>query len=235
MPPAIARKKKVARREDKSPVKKARIMLVDDHEMLRRGLRLLIEHQADLEVCGETGDEQAAIKMFRKLRPDLLVVDLSLKEGDGIDLLKRIRAIDPGVRVLIYSMHDERIYGERALRAGARGYVSKQQNARTILQAIGQVLSGAMHFSGELTQRVLERAAAKEPVSSASPVDSLSDRELEVFEMIGRGRTTRDIANRLHLSPRTIDTYRERLKVKLSITSAAELHHRAVLWAVQES
>jgi DNA-binding NarL/FixJ family response regulator len=208
-------------------------MLVDDHEMLRQGMRLLIEHEGDLEVCCEAGDEATAIRLFRRQRPDLVVIDLSLKQGEGMELIKRIRLVDPEARVLVYSMHDENLYGERALRAGARGYVSKQQNARTILQAIRRVLSGAMHFSGDLTQRLLERAASNEPANTASPVANLSDRELEVFELIGPGLTTRAIASQLHLSPRTVDTYRERLKIKLSLANAAELHYRAVRWVIQ--
>src|SRR5262249_41125658 len=155
--------------------------------MLRQGMRLLIEHQSDLQVCGEAADESSAVKQFRSNRPDLMIVDLSLKEGDGIELIKRIKLIDPDARLLVYSMHDERVYGERVLRAGAKGYVSKQQPVRMVLQAIRHVLAGALHFSEEMTQRLLTRAASSEPMTAASPVESLSDRELEVFEMIGRG------------------------------------------------
>jgi DNA-binding NarL/FixJ family response regulator len=158
-----------------------------------------------------------------------------LKEGDGIELIKRIKLLDPEARMLVYSMHDERVYGERVLRAGAKGYVSKQQPVRAVLQAIRRVLDGSMHFSVDLTQRLLERAAASEPMSAASPVENLSDRELEVFEMIGRGLTTRSIAARLHLSPRTVDTYRERLKIKLALANSAELHYRAVQWVLKGS
>jgi DNA-binding NarL/FixJ family response regulator len=230
---ATARRKKASEREQKSTeTGRAKILLVDDHEMLRQGMRLLIEHQRDLRVCGEAEDEVSAIKQFRKARPDLTIVDLSLKEGDGIELIKRIRLIDAEARMLVYSMHDERVYGERVLRAGAKGYVSKQQPVRAVLQAIRHVLSGSMHFSGELTQRLLERAAS-ETIISASPVENLSDRELEVFGMIGRGLTTRSIAARLHLSPRTVDTYRERLKIKLSLANSAELHYRAVQWVLK--
>ena len=212
---------------------RAKVLLVDDHEMLRQGMRLLVEQQKDLKVCGEAADEVSALKQFRATHPDLMIVDLSLKEGDGIELIKRVKLLDPDARMLVYSMHDERVYGERALRAGARGYVSKQQPARSVLQAIRRVLAGAMHFSDEMTQRLLERAAASDPMSPASPVESLSDRELEVFEMIGGGLTTRSIAARLHLSPRTVDTYRERLKIKLALANSAELHYRAVQWVLK--
>jgi DNA-binding NarL/FixJ family response regulator len=212
---------------------RARILLVDDHEMLRQGLRLFIEHQRDLTVCGEAGDEATAVRQFRETRPDLLIVDLSLAKGEGIELIKRIKLIDPEARMLVYSMHDERVYGERVLRAGAMGYVSKQQPVQNMLQAIRHVLSGKMHFGDDMMQRLLERAASSEPMAPVSPVENLSDRELEVFEMIGRGLTTRAIADRLHLSPRTIDTYRERLKIKLALANSAELHYRAVQWVLK--
>jgi DNA-binding NarL/FixJ family response regulator len=223
------------RNQNSTQEARAKILLVDDHEVLRQGMRLLIEHQHDLQVCGEAEDEATAIKQFRTARPDLLIIDLSLKEGDGIELIKRIKLLDPEARMLVYSMHDERVYGERVLRAGAKGYVSKQQPVRAVLQAIRRVLDGSMHFSVDLTQRLLERAAASEPMSAASPVENLSDRELEVFEMIGRGLTTRSIAARLHLSPRTVDTYRERLKIKLALANSAELHYRAVQWVLKGS
>jgi DNA-binding NarL/FixJ family response regulator len=209
------------------------VLLVDDHEMLRQGMRLLIEQQKDLQVCGEAGDEVSALKQYRNCRPDLAIIDLSLQTGDGIELIKRIKALDPEARMLVYTMHDERVYGERVLRAGAKGYVSKQQPVQAVLQGIRHVLAGAMHFSGEMTQRLFERAAASASFAPASPVDSLSDRELEVFEMIGRGLTTRSIAAQLHLSPRTVDTYRERLKIKLALANSAELHYRAVQWVLK--
>jgi DNA-binding NarL/FixJ family response regulator len=211
------------------------MLIVDDHEMLRQGMRLMLEQQRDLEVCAEAADEAAAIRSYRLLRPDVVIIDLSLKTGNGIDLIKRIKAVDSGARILVYSMHDEQVYAERALRAGAMGYVTKQKPAHAILNGIRDVLKRKLHFSEELTQRVLERVAANEPISQGSAVDNLSDRELEVFEMIGRGLTTRAIADRLHLSPRTVDTYRERLKIKLVLANAAELHYRAIQWVLKGS
>lgn len=213
----------------------ARVLIVDDHEMLRHGMRLLLAQQKDLEVCAEASDESSAIRQYRSVSPNLVIVDLSLKTGNGIDLIKRLKSVDANARILVYSMHDEQVYAERALRAGAMGYVTKQKPARAILQGIRDVLRGKLHFSEELTQRVLERVAANEPISQTSPVDNLSDRELEVFEMIGRGLTTRAIADRLHLSPRTVDTYRERLKIKLVLANAAELHYRAIQWVLKGS
>src|SRR5580704_3760273 len=229
----VMQKKPVVRKRVSSVPGSVRLMIVDDHEMLRQGLRLMLEQQSDLEVCAEAADESAAMRHYRLLRPDIVVVDLSLRSGNGIDLIKRIRAVDPSARILVYSMHDEQVYAERALRAGAMGYVTKQKPARAILQGIRDVHRGKLHFSEELIQRVLERVAANEPISQASAVDNLSDRELEVFEMIGRGLTTRAIADRLHLSARTVDTYRERLKAKLVLANAAELHYRAVQWVIK--
>jgi DNA-binding NarL/FixJ family response regulator len=221
------------RNQKGSDTGRASILLVDDHEMLRQGLRLFIEHQRDLRVCGEAADEANAVRQFRETNPDLMIVDLSLAKGKGIELVKRIKLIDSDARMLVYSMHDERVYGERVLRAGAMGYVSKQQSVQNVLQAIRHVLAGKMHFSDEMMQRLLERAASSDPIAPVSPVESLSDRELEVFEMIGRGLTTRAVADRLHLSPRTIDTYRERLKIKLALANSAELHYRAVQWVIK--
>jgi len=231
----ITQKKTAVRKRNSSVPGSARLLIVDDHEMLRHGLRLMLEQQSDLEVCAEAADESAAIRHYRLLRPDVVIVDLSLRSGNGIDLIKRIKALDSNARILVYSMHDEQVYAERALRAGAMGYVTKQKPARAILQGIRDVHRGKLHFSEELVQRVLERVAANEPMSQASAVDNLSDRELEVFEMIGRGLTTRAIADRLHLSPRTVDTYRERLKTKLVLANAAELHYRAIQWVLKGS
>jgi DNA-binding NarL/FixJ family response regulator len=229
------RKKAVSRRQDSVGSRKARMLIVDDHEILRQGMRLMLEQQRDFEVCAEAADEATAIRQYRQVQPDVVIVDISLKMGNGIDLIKRIKAVDANARILVYSMHDEQVYAERALRAGAMGYVTKQKPAQAILHGIRDVLRGKLHFSEELTQRVLERVAANEPISQASAVDNLSDRELEVFEMIGRGLTTRAIADRLHLSPRTVDTYRERLKIKLVLANAAELHYRAIQWVLKGS
>jgi DNA-binding NarL/FixJ family response regulator len=213
-------------------VRKTRIMIVDDHQVLRDGMRLMIEQQRDLEVCSDAEDELQALAHYRKSRPNLVIVDISLKSGNGIDLIKRIKALDASARIIVYSMHDEQVYAERVLRAGGMGYVTKQKPAESLLEAIRCVLDDKLSFSDELTQRILERAASREPLAAQSPVATLSDRELEVFEMLGRGMTTRAIAQRLHLSSRTIDTYRERLKIKLVLANASELHYRAVRWVL---
>lgn len=211
-----------------------RILIVDDHELLRQGLHELIASKPDLEVCGEATDEAGAIKQFHELQPDLMIVDISLKEGDGIDLIKRIHAESPAVRMLVLSMHDESLYAQRVLRAGASGYVSKQAPSGTILDAIRCVLDGKLYFSPQLAQRLLQRAASGRIQESESLVETLSDRELEIFEQIGRGLQTRQIAATLKLSPKTVHSYRERLKQKLNITTGGELTHQAVRWVLKD-
>jgi DNA-binding NarL/FixJ family response regulator len=216
----------------RSPSGPARVLIVDDHELIRFGLARMIREAPNLEVCGEAGSEADALAKIRELRPDLAVVDIALNTGDGLDLVRRIKASDSTVRLIVYSMHPDRIYAERALRAGASGYVSKQNPAQTLLEAIRRVRDGKMYFSEEITERLLQQAK-NSGAAPRTPEDLLSDRELEVLRLIGQGLTPRQIADQMHLSPRTIDTYRERLKVKLRLESAAQLHHYAVHWLLQ--
>lgn len=211
-----------------------RILIVDDHELLRQGLHDLIASNPDLEICGEALDETGALQQFRTLQPDLMIVDISLGQGDGIDLVKRIHAESSTVRMLVLSMHDESLYAQRALRAGALGYVSKQAPSRTILEAIRCVLDGKLYLSSQLSQRLLQRAATGKIQESESLVETLSDRELEIFEQIGRGLQTRQIAATLKLSPKTVHSYRERLKQKLNVTNGGELTHQAVRWVLKD-
>jgi len=220
-------------RQGKSATRKARVVIVDDHELLRDGLRVMIGNEPDLEICGEAEDEGQAMEAIRKSRPDLVIVDIALKSGSGLDLIKQIKAYDASVRIVVSSMHEERLYGERALRAGAEAYVSKQDPARTILDAIHRVLDGKMYFSDELVNRALLRAQDGGTEVQPSPIDALSDRELEVFSLIGEGLTTREIADKLHLGFSTVDTYRERLKTKLKLESGAELTHLATRWKLE--
>ena len=206
-------------------VRKTRIMIVDDHEVLRDGMRLMIEQQRDLEVCSEADDELQALAHYRKSRPHLVIVDISLKSGNGIDLIKRIKALDASARIIVYSMHDEQVYAERVLRAGGMGYVTKQKPAESLLQAIRCVLDDKLSFSDELTQRILERAASREPLAAQSPVATLSDRELEVFEMLGRGMTTPrhrsasapQLANDRHLPRTAEDQARSRQRLRAAL------------------
>jgi DNA-binding NarL/FixJ family response regulator len=208
------------------------VLIVDDHELLRNGLRMLLGSEPDFSVCGEAGDLGTARKLLRRLRPDIVLVDLKLPDGNGLDLIKFAKDVHPTARVLVCSMHEEKLYGERVLRAGASGYVNKEDAANKILGAIRQVLSGKLHFSDELVNRVMMRAMSDNELQK-SAVETMSDRELEVFRLVGQGLTTREIAKRLHLSTSTVDTYRERLKSKLGVKTGAELIHRATQWVIE--
>ncbi|MDH3719473.1 MAG: response regulator transcription factor [Planctomycetota bacterium] len=208
------------------------MLLVDDHELLRDGMRLLIGNEQGWDVCGEAEDEASALRKVRKSNPDIVVVDLTLSNGNGLELIKSIHKNHPHIKTIVSTMHDEKVYGERALRAGASGYVNKQDPARTILKAIRRVLDGKLFFSETLSERLMLRAAGS-PDTHRSPIDTLSNRELEVFTLLGQGVATAQIAEKLQLSPRTVETYRERLKTKLNLASAVELNRRAVEWALE--
>ncbi len=206
------------------------ILLVDDHPVLRRGLASLIESEPDLTVCGEAATGSEALAAIRDRRPDLAIVDLSLGDSDGLDLVKDLKKRHPELPALVLSMHDEATYAERALRAGARGYLTKQQLDDTVLAAIRRLLAGETWMSPELEARLARKFVGGVTLDDGSPLDALSDRELEVFRWIGRGRTTRQIAEALHLSVKTIESHREHIKHKLAIESAAELARRAIRW-----
>jgi DNA-binding NarL/FixJ family response regulator len=217
------------RRLDAPPL---RVLIVDDHALVRRGLAELIDQQADLEVCGEAEDISEALDIIEREQPDFAVVDISLKDGSGLELIKQVKARYPDVRMLALSMHDEKLFAERALRAGAEGYLNKQEPAEKVIEAIRAVLDGRVYLSDEMADRVLHRLVDKDESVGESLVDTLSDRELEVLELIGRGLTTRQIANELHLSRKTIDTYRDHLKSKLQLKTANELVRYAVAWTL---
>lgn len=214
---------------------KARVLIVDDHPVVREGLAMLIATQPDLEVCGEAEDVASACRLADACPPDVAVVDISLPGGGGLELIKRVKAQHPAIRMLVSSIHEEGVYAERALRAGALGYVNKREATRTVVDAIRRVRDGHIYLSERMTERLLNRAVAGDPASVASPVDSLSDRELDVFESIGRGESTRAIAARLHLSGKTIETYRERIRKKLGLQTGAELARRAMEWVIEEA
>ena len=209
------------------------VFIVDDHELLRSGLRMLLDNEDDLHVCGEASDEPTAKRLIREMEPAIVIVDLMLGNGSGLDLIQWLTKSHPTAKSIVSTMHDERIYGERALRAGASGYVNKKDPARTILTAIRRVLDGKLFFSEELTSHIVRRTMTHQTPVDASPFDSLSNRELEVLSLIGQGLTSRQIALRLHLSPNTIHTYRERLKTKLDAPSGAELNRRAIQWVLE--
>ncbi|MGD2218050.1 MAG: response regulator transcription factor [Gemmatimonadales bacterium] len=212
----------------------ARIVLVDDHALVRRGLAEMIDRESDLEVCGEAADVSEALDLIETAEPELAIVDITLKEGSGLELIKQIKLRYPAVRMLVLSMHDEKIYAERALRAGATGYLNKEEPADKVIEAVREVLAGRIYLSGQMADRILQRLVDRESDLERSPIDALSDRELEVLELIGRGLTTSQIAKELHLSRKTVDTYRENLKAKLQLSTAAELVRFAVAWTLDQ-
>ncbi len=212
----------------------ARVLVVDDHPIVRQGLTQLINREGDLLVCGEADGTASALQAIETLRPDVVVADLSLQGPDGLELLKNLRGRDVAVPVVILSMHDESLYAERALRAGARAYLMKQEATETVLVAIRRVLAGEIYLSDRMASRLLRQFVRQSPSSGASPVDLLSDRELEVFGLIGRGKGTRQIAEELHLSIKTVESYRAHIKDKLEIATASELVRHAVQWVEGE-
>jgi len=211
-----------------------RILLVDDHAVVRFGITQLINRQNDLVVCGEEEDASRAMSAIAALKPDLVIADISLKDSSGLELMRNIKAQYPGLPVLVMSIHDESIYAEIAFRAGALGYLMKQEALDKITTAIRRVLSGAIYVSDKLAAKMLSQQVRGHADILESPVKRLSDRELEVFELIGRWKKTSEIAEELHLSVKTIEYYREQIKSKLSLKSAAELTQTATSWVRRE-
>jgi DNA-binding NarL/FixJ family response regulator len=213
----------------------ARVLIVDDHPAVREALALRIGRQPDLEVCGEACDTNEALRLIAETKPDVAVIDISLKTGNGIDLIKRIRDRNESVRLLVWSMHSEPLYAERALRAGALGYISKDQATEKIVEAIRRVLSGKVWVSEAIADRLLKRSVGGQEGTGRSPVDCLADRELEVFRLIGQGVKTAEIAERLHLSVKTVETYRDRIRQKLGLPDGTRLAHFATQWALENA
>jgi DNA-binding NarL/FixJ family response regulator len=218
--------------EGPSPI--AKVLIVDDHPSVREGLASRISRQADLVVCGEAADVAEALQFLECTRPDVVVIDISLKTSNGIDLIKRIKARDPSIRMLVFSMYPDSLYAERALRAGALGYINKENTTGRILDAIRTVRDGEIYLSEEATRRLLNKTIGRSERSRVSLIESLSNRELETFNLLGEGLTTNQIAARLHLSIYTVDTYRRRIKQKLSLQNAAELMNAAAQWVLVE-
>lgn len=206
------------------------ILIVDDHPILRRGLASLIESTNDLGVCGEAATCRGALEAVARSRPDLVIVDLELDGSDGLDFLKEIKKLHPKVPTLVLSMHDEAVYSERCFRAGARGYVTKQELDDTVLEAIRRVLAGEMSMSEKVKARFAAKFVGGRTLETDSPLNALTDRELQVFRLIGQGRSTRQVAEILHLSVKTIESHREHIKQKLTLETAAELAQRATQW-----
>lgn len=211
-----------------------RVLVVDDHSLVREGLRASLASQGDMDVCGEAESAAQALALLERTSPHVAVVDLSLKEGSGIQLIKDIKSRYADVRVVVSSMHEEAVYAERALQAGAMGYVHKQESSQKIIDAIRSVMEDRIFVSELVSNRLLSRVARRPDAAGRSAVELLSNRELQVFEMIGNGYTTRKIAESLHLSPKTVDTYRQKIKDKLNLEDAAALTHFATQWALDQ-
>lgn len=211
------------------------MLLVDDHPVLRKGLAQLINAEQDMTVCGEAEEATKAFEAAGTLNPDVGVVDISLKRGNGIELVKNIKARFPSITLLVLSMHDETLYAERALRAGALGYIMKEEATEQVLVAIRRVMAGEIFLSEKMKGRMLQQLANGRGKVVVSPIEHLTDRELEVFRLIGEGRSTRQIAAELHLSVRTVEAYREYIKDKLNLKNATELVQHAFHWVHHEA
>jgi DNA-binding NarL/FixJ family response regulator len=222
----------MARKAPVNAAVKAKVLIVDDHPIVREGVKMHLGAQPDLEICGEAEDLPGALALMAVARPDLAIIDISLKNSNGIDLIRRMKARDGGVRILVWSMYAEGLYAERALRAGAQGYLNKGEATRRLLDAIRVILQGRVFVSESLTDHLLKRAVGGQP-SVGSPISNLSDRELDAFQLIGEGMTTESVADRMHVSPKTVETFRARIKEKLGIGNATELIRRAAQWVLE--
>jgi DNA-binding NarL/FixJ family response regulator len=209
---------------------KRRILLVDDHPMTREGLAANINRQVDLEVCCEASNPAEAMSLLSKLEPDLMVTDMTMPGRSGIEFIKDIHAMLPELPILVLSMHDEMLYAERALRAGARGYLMKDAGSAKLLEVIRLILSGQSYVSPQMSARLLDAVTGRRPRGSTSPIEKLSDREFEVFRLLGSGKNTKEVAQALNLSPKTVDVHRGRIKEKLQLKDATSLLHHAVRW-----
>ncbi len=219
--------------QEPSTDSKKRVLVVDDHAIVRRGVIELIEQEPDLAVVGEASGGSAALKLLESEKPHIAIVDISLRDVSGIELIKDMKIHCKNIKILVLSMHDETFYAERVLHAGAQGYMTKSESADKLVEAIREILAGRVYVSSQVATKMISRlAGVSEP--SASSIDSLSDRQFEVFELIGQGFQTREIAQKLHMSVKTVDTHRENIKRKLSLTNAAQLQCYAIQWVQQE-
>lgn len=212
-----------------------KVLIVDDHPIVREGLDRLLSRQKDLVVCGQAEDASQALSLLETARPDLAIVDISLASGNGLDLVRQMRAEDTDIKILVSSMHDETLYAERALRAGARGYINKQQATEKIVEALRRILGGRIYLSDRMTDRLLSRVADSSEEQKKISVDRLSNRELQVLERIGSGLGTAEIATRMNLSVKTVETYRQRIRQKLSLKNGAALASFASRWVLEDA
>ncbi len=217
--------------QDKSNDNKKKVLIVDDHPIIRDGLADLINKEKDVVVCGCAENIPQAMNAIKRLNPDIVTVDISLEDASGLELIKNIKTQHPGLPILALSMHQESFYAERAIRAGAKGYITKKQATKKVITAIRKVLGGQLYLSEEMKDKLLySLIGGNESDGSGSPTDRLTNRELEVFDLLGQGRGTRQIAEQLYLSVKTIETYRSRIKEKLNLSSGSELLQYAFQW-----
>lgn len=209
---------------------KCRIMLVDDHPLTREGLAAILNRQPDLKVCCEASNPAEAMSNLSRMPPDLMVTDMTMPGRSGIEFLKDVHALMPDLLILVLSMHDEMLYAERALRAGARGYLMKDAGSAKLLEVIRIILKGKVYVSPEMSARLVDVVTGRRPRGSTSPIEKLSDREFEVFRLLGTGKSTKEVAVELNLSPKTVDVHRGRIKEKLDLKDATSLLHHAVRW-----
>jgi len=212
-----------------------RILIVDDHPMMRQGLGQLIDAEPDLSVCGEAENAEQALTAITSAKPDLVLADISLPGKNGLELIKDFQAVQPDLPVLVISMHDESLYAERVLRAGGRGYIMKQEGGKKLMQAIRHVLGGQIYVSEKMSAEILEAFSGRRAGVEGSPVEKLTDREFEVFQLISQGKGTRDIAEQLHLSVKTVEVHRLHIKEKLNLSDATALVRHAVRWVETQS
>lgn len=218
-----------------SSTRTASVMIVDNQPIVRTGLCNLLSIGNDFHVVGEAAGLAEAMNLYHQGPADLIVTEISLNDGSGLELTQELTALNHDVRVLVCSAHDDALYSERALRAGARGYINKRESTYSILAAMRRIIRGQIYLSEEMTERMLCRTVGRDEHLDISPIDTLSDRELQVFELIGHGNTTRKVASQLYLSPKTIETYRENIKLKLHLQNSMELTQQAVRWVLENA
>jgi len=211
-------------------IRRHKIFLVDDHPLVREWLTNLIQHQPDLEICGTADNGPSALQEIQASRPDVAIIDISLHNTSGLELIKDVRASCPQVRMLVLSMHEESVYAERVLRAGARGYIMKRESTKKVIAAIRNVLDGKLHTSDKIAAALAEKQVTSAPPLSSSPLELLSDRELEVFELLGRGHSSKQIAEALHISVKTVQAFSARIKDKLQLNGYTKLLREAICW-----
>ena len=224
----------VAQTRGEANIGKTKVLVVDDHPLVRERITELINQESDLVVCGDAEDVPQALKAVAATKPDVAIVDITLKDSYGIELIKQLKELYPDLPTLVLSMHDESMYGERALRAGAKGYLTKQEATKKVVDAIRRILGGEIYVSDKLASSLVRKVAGGKSEAGGTPLDVLTDRELEVFQLLGQGLTAREVADRLSLSAKTVEAHREHIKQKLNYKTSGELLHFAIQYMLQE-